>query len=72
MDQSQIYRSLMGTIQKDSDNKKKTEINDLDQLVTNCCHFDSARYSLSAMKNNSQTGKNTQTIKDESNTFKTS
>ena len=33
-------------------------------------HFDSARYHLSAMKLNSQTNKNTQTIKDESTPLK--
>jgi hypothetical protein len=32
--------------------------------------FDSARYPLSSMKINSQTGKNTQTIKDESTPLK--
>ena len=42
----------------------------MDQLATNCCHFDSARYPLSAMKINSKTDKNTQTIKDESTPLK--
>jgi hypothetical protein len=42
----------------------------LDQLAINCCHFDSARYPLSAMKINSQIDKNTQTIKDESTPLK--
>jgi hypothetical protein len=42
----------------------------MDQLATNNFHFDSARYPLSSMKNNSQIDKNTQTIKDASTPLK--
>jgi hypothetical protein len=42
----------------------KTKIYNLDQLATDCYQFDSARYSLPAMKLNSQTNKNIQPIKD--------
>jgi hypothetical protein len=49
---------------------RKIEIYNLDQLATNCCQFDCARYPLSTMKLNSQTNKNTQTIKDGSTPLK--
>jgi hypothetical protein len=42
----------------------------MDQFATNYCHFDFARYPLSAMKLNSQIDKNTHTIKDGSTPLK--
>ena len=50
--------------------QSKIEINNMDQLATNCYQFDSTRYPLSGMKLNSQTNKNTQTIKDGSTPLK--
>ena len=49
---------------------KKTELEKLDQLATDCCPLDSAQYPLSVMKTNSQTNKSTQTIKDRSTPLK--
>ena len=42
----------MGTIQKDSDNKRKIEAKDLDQLAIKILSLDSTKYSLSVMKSN--------------------
>ena len=48
----------------------KTELYNMDQLVTYCCQFDFSKYHLSTMKLNLQTKKNTQTIKDGSTPLK--
>ena len=42
----------------------------MDQLSTDYCQFDFAKYSLLAMKLNPQIDKNTQTIKDGSTPLK--
>jgi hypothetical protein len=60
----------MNTIQKDSDNKVKLKLIIWISLPQTAANFDSARYPLSAMKLNSQTDKNTQTIKDGSTPLK--
>jgi hypothetical protein len=59
----------MGTIQKDSDNKRKLKLKIWINLPQNVVTY-SAKYSLSVMKFNSQTNKNTQIAKDKSYTFK--
>ena len=42
----------MGTIQKDSDNKRKIEAKDLDQLAIKVLSLDLAKYPLSIIKSN--------------------